>query len=169
MKEVILSIVPEVMEESSPIRPVSESPSISRSLYCSMVSLTFDSCVRYTMSESFTLAGTIRNMMTAIRAIFKAVLRKSLLPLITAKPRMTQARGIRHMNEMYPERVMRNFSRYRALRIRRKYLASSASCSASGVQISPGRRERVAEVAAAPPERVITDAILSSVCSIECL
>ena len=64
---------------------------------------------------------------------------------------------------------MRNFSRYNALSIRRKYLANSANCSAKGVHISPGRRESVADVAAAPPESVMTDAIFSSVCSIECL
>ena len=35
--------------------------------------------------------------------------------------------------------------------------------------MSPGSSESVAEVAAAPPESVMTDAIFSSVCSMVCL
>ena len=48
-------------------------------------------------------------------------------------------------------------------------MASSASCPAIGVQTSPGRRDRVAEVAAAPPDSFMTDEIFSSVFSMEWL
>ena len=48
-------------------------------------------------------------------------------------------------------------------------MASSASWSARGVHISPGRRDRVADVAAAPPDNAMTALIFSSVCSMVCL
>ena len=108
-------------------------------------------------------------MINPINVIFAAVLVKFVFPKSTATATRRQASGIRNIKVMYPESVIRNFSRYRALRIKRKYLASSASCSDRGVHISPGIRESVAEAAAAPPDRVITEEILSSVCSMVCL
>ena len=79
------------------------------------------------------------------------------------------AAGISTENVTYPVSVIMNFSRYRALNIKRKYEARSASCSEIGVHRSPGRSDKVAEAAAAPPESFITVAIFASVCSIECL
>ena len=86
-----------------------------------------------------------------------------------APQRRRHVAGISTENDTYPVSVIMNFSRYRALKIKRKYDARSASCSEIGVQRSPGRSDNVADAAAAPPESFITVEILLSVCSIACL